>query len=1056
MKPKRSIIYFLLIIITAFITAIFLPGRLTQTAAKQPLQPLAQATPVVYQQIEQAILEAIKLQQKDVPLLLLYETRIDHITLSEDGDWATAWMTPLDPENGNPIPVEPGITIVRRGIEGWSVILPSDSGWVSAAWSAPAEILPVEMRAIPLADIATSTLASTNAPYGGYFLPWAGGETMALTQSVAHDRYTPSGNAHYAFDFAKPGYPSGMFDVHAAKSGTVKQAVWQYENGNESFGNYLVLEDTSTSPATYQLYLHFAKDSIPQELRVVGAPVLQGQFIGIADDTGISSGNHLHFMVHTNPASYWGTSVDITFNDVSINGGRPRITADLPYCEDTDICEETQYYYVSGNIMSGDTTPPIGGILSPNHGAIVHSNPLRLEGWGSDDDSGLAKAQFLAAYHGVWSPVGSEFNSEQFGMNWDICEASLPDGPISLALELWDNVSNKTTNLHGLIHFTKNLECTSELLTCTPGINQVALFADRDYKGECIVLGIGSYTATEDLSDNADAILVGASVQATLFMNSSLDGRAETFTYNDSNLDDNRIGANSVSSLLVQLRSTAPAPPRPVWPADNAIFTQDESFSLVWEEAGAGIQYQARLQGDSGDPIITTWQTAIAWHLNMLQPGSYTWQVKARNSFGESEWSSGRALEIQSSTAGSTSSISAPFEDSMETTPSGWTNSNYWALSTDQNHTPGGVTSWKYETNSSNGYDTGLPNSGHLTSPAIDIPVAGEYYLQFWYHYETESLGLHWDQRWVQISANGGEYINIHQLSNDPANHWLQSPLIPLSAYAGQTIRVRFYFATLDSVFNNFIGWFIDDFSIHANAPPNCGDDDNNFIQAQEIAYNTITNGLICPGGDLDFYKFQAIAGDRMGAYITAQDIGSTLDSYLYLIDSDGHSILAENDDILQGQRTDSWITYQFDRTGTYYLMVRSWYHPTAGDLDQTYILSLVEDSQDPVAQFVYPQDSGSIPNKPIVLKVAASDSGSGVSYVQFFWHSSDWQNSDWMILGEDWNPQDGWSYNFDASGLNPTDIAFYARIYDWAGNWIGAGAWFIGLPKIYFPMIIK
>ena len=59
----------------------------------------------------------------------------------------------------------------------------------------------------------------------------------------------------------------------------------------------------------------------------------RGQFIGIADDTGVSSGNHLHFMVHTNPSSYWGTSVDITFEDVAINGGRPRIQSDLPYCK---------------------------------------------------------------------------------------------------------------------------------------------------------------------------------------------------------------------------------------------------------------------------------------------------------------------------------------------------------------------------------------------------------------------------------------------------------------------------------------------------------------------------------------------------------------------------------------------------------------------------------------------------------------------------------------------------------------------------------------------------
>ena len=47
-----------------------------------------------------------------------------------------------------------------------------------------------------------------------------------------------------------------------------------------------VLEDRTTTPVTYQLYLHLAQDSIPATLRVIGAQVRRGQFIGVADDTG--------------------------------------------------------------------------------------------------------------------------------------------------------------------------------------------------------------------------------------------------------------------------------------------------------------------------------------------------------------------------------------------------------------------------------------------------------------------------------------------------------------------------------------------------------------------------------------------------------------------------------------------------------------------------------------------------------------------------------------------------------------------------------------------------
>ncbi len=284
--------------------------------------------------IEQAILQAIEQQEQISPAMFFYDTQVDDITLSKDGEWATAWLTPIDPETGQVVPTEPGLALVERTGDGWRVYLPDDPEWFNALAVAPEDLVPVEKQSAwaDMAEIAIEAMPA--AAISGYYLPWAGGDTMRLTQSVGHDRYTPSGSAHYSFDFASPGYPSGMFNVVAARGGVVSRVRWTQENGSEaSPGNYIVLEDRTTSPVTYQLYLHLAKDSIPTALRTIGTQVRRGQFLGIADDTGISSGNHLHFMVHTNPSSYWGTSVDITFADVAINGGRPRIQSDLAYCD---------------------------------------------------------------------------------------------------------------------------------------------------------------------------------------------------------------------------------------------------------------------------------------------------------------------------------------------------------------------------------------------------------------------------------------------------------------------------------------------------------------------------------------------------------------------------------------------------------------------------------------------------------------------------------------------------------------------------------------------------
>jgi len=183
---------------------------------------------------------------------------------------------------------------------------------------------------------------------------------VRLTGSIGHV-YTykscPS-SCLYAFDFAN----GTMFDVVAAKAGTVKYAVWKYENGDPNHANYIVLEDTSTTPTTYQVYLHLAHESIPVELRKVGAKVVQGQFIGKADDTGYSTGHHLHFHVHTNPESYWGKSVDIVFDDVSINGGRPRLCSEAKAYPELGAKCMPQDMYVSNN---GDSELPSGVNFKP-------------------------------------------------------------------------------------------------------------------------------------------------------------------------------------------------------------------------------------------------------------------------------------------------------------------------------------------------------------------------------------------------------------------------------------------------------------------------------------------------------------------------------------------------------------------------------------------------------------------------------------------------------------------------------------------------------------------
>ena len=181
--------------------------------------------------------------------------------------------------------------------------------------------------------------APTGIVYGGYYLPWPAGQVKRVTWSIGHTSCTPRNYCYYAFDFAD----GTMFDIAASKGGFVYHWRDTCANNNKTCMNSITLEDRTTSPWTYQIYLHLANGSIPEELKTKGVYVNRGQFLGKADNTGPSTGHHLHFMVvekeTLTACKYYcfGRAVDITFRDVDINwhaptkGGRPRLPSEADY-----------------------------------------------------------------------------------------------------------------------------------------------------------------------------------------------------------------------------------------------------------------------------------------------------------------------------------------------------------------------------------------------------------------------------------------------------------------------------------------------------------------------------------------------------------------------------------------------------------------------------------------------------------------------------------------------------------------------------------------------------
>jgi hypothetical protein len=111
------------------------------------------------------------------------------------------------------------------------------------------------------------------------------------------------------------------------------------------------------------------------------------------------------------------------------------------------------------------------------------------------------------------------------------------------------------------------------------------------------------------------------------------------------------------------------------------------------------------------------------------------------------------------------------------------------------------------------------------------------------------------------------------------------------------------------------------------------------------LSFNTpITDLTIDPAGDFDYFVFNGNGGQTIAINIDAAEHGSSLDSYLWLMDMDGQTILAENDD--DGSTTDSYLTHTLPASGTYYAIVSS--YGGDGDRNFFYTISLTADSGPP------------------------------------------------------------------------------------------------------------
>ncbi len=160
------------------------------------------------------------------------------------------------------------------------------------------------------------------------------------------------------------------------------------------------------------------------------------------------------------------------------------------------------------------------------------------------------------------------------------------------------------------------------------------------------------------------------------------------------------------------------------------------------------------------------------------------------------------------------------FSEDFEGGAGSWTKSGLWHLVTNSSCASPGYSSpvkaLYYGQNASCDYDTGSATRGDLVSPQISVSAGSTLTFDYFREVESEASGAY-DRTEVAVSRVGtSTWTTVWSKDSTDAseNAWTPSGAISLATYAGDDIRLRFRFDSVDELANGFTGWLVDDVEV--------------------------------------------------------------------------------------------------------------------------------------------------------------------------------------------------------------------------------------------------
>jgi uncharacterized repeat protein (TIGR01451 family) len=211
-------------------------------------------------------------------------------------------------------------------------------------------------------------------------------------------------------------------------------------------------------------------------------------------------------------------------------------------------------------------------------------------------------------------------------------------------------------------------------------------------------------------------------------------------------------------------------------------------------------------------PMSTTYVPGSASDGGSEAGGVVTWPTIASLLTGDVVT---RTFEVMVS---STASSTLHFFDDFEGGFGNWTMGGLWNAEAQTDNCgsqhspfPSPSNAAYYGQNSNCTYNNGATNVGFLTmNSPINLSGATEASLSVWSFELTENFGGY-DTRSIQASTDGANWSDVAVLTTEGS--WYEVA-VNLSSYTGGNLWLRFEFDSVDSQFNDFFGWLVDDVSV--------------------------------------------------------------------------------------------------------------------------------------------------------------------------------------------------------------------------------------------------